>query len=220
MRREGFGTVASRRRSNEEKKKEARKDRISVRIRMAALQVFTEHGYRGASIDDIARRAGVLAGSIYHYYENKEDLFRAVLESIDMIRPVDLADFKSLELTQLVVSATLSLRNPDALALSRLIIMEAHNFPELAKEWYVKMFSPIFDPVTKWVSQAQARGEIKHGDPAIQARTMIAPLIMAMLFQDLFLTNEVDLPNMQKLAEGHLATVMQGLGNRSAVSEA
>lgn len=44
------------------------------RILQAALAVFTERGYRDASIDDIAARAGVTKGAVYYWFRDKDDL--------------------------------------------------------------------------------------------------------------------------------------------------
>lgn len=45
----------------------------------AARAVFSEHGYQGASITEIARRAGVVEGTIYKHFENKRDLLHQVM---------------------------------------------------------------------------------------------------------------------------------------------
>lgn len=45
-----------------------------------ALLLFAEKGYRGTSVRDIARAAGVNEALLYHYFSGKGDLFRAVLE--------------------------------------------------------------------------------------------------------------------------------------------
>jgi AcrR family transcriptional regulator len=46
----------------------------------AALQVFAEHGYREAAVDQIAERAGYSKGALYWHFESKDDLFYALLE--------------------------------------------------------------------------------------------------------------------------------------------
>src|SRR5438105_1311581 len=43
----------------------------------AALRIFSEKGFAGASIRDISREVGVTEGLIYHYFENKEQLEQA-----------------------------------------------------------------------------------------------------------------------------------------------
>ncbi len=45
----------------------------------AALKVITEKGFQRARMSDIARKAGISYGLVYHYYNKKEDLFDAVL---------------------------------------------------------------------------------------------------------------------------------------------
>jgi AcrR family transcriptional regulator len=49
-------------------------------IEQAAMSVFAERGYLGASIDEIARRAGVSAPVVYDHFESKLDLYRRLLE--------------------------------------------------------------------------------------------------------------------------------------------
>ena len=48
-------------------------------ILSAALQEFAAHGFAGARVDAIARRAGINKRMLYHYFGDKEELFRAVL---------------------------------------------------------------------------------------------------------------------------------------------
>lgn len=47
-------------------------------ILFGAAQLFVERGYAGTSVRDIAERVGLMPGSVYHYFQAKEDLFLAV----------------------------------------------------------------------------------------------------------------------------------------------
>lgn len=49
-------------------------------ILAGALAVFSEKGFEGASVKEIAQRAGVAPGLLYHYFESKEDILFATLE--------------------------------------------------------------------------------------------------------------------------------------------
>jgi len=50
----------------------------------AAAEVFAERGFRGASVDEIAQRAGYSKGALYWHFETKHELFFALLEqSVD-----------------------------------------------------------------------------------------------------------------------------------------
>jgi len=48
----------------------------------AALEVFSEHGFNAAKLDEIAHRAGVSKGTIYLYFASKEELFKAVVNDV------------------------------------------------------------------------------------------------------------------------------------------
>jgi AcrR family transcriptional regulator len=43
-----------------------------------AARAFARHGYEGTTLHDIAKAAGILPGSMYHYFESKDDLFAQV----------------------------------------------------------------------------------------------------------------------------------------------
>ncbi len=51
-------------------------------ILKAALEVFSEHGFAAARLDEVARRAGVAKGTLYLYFPDKETLFERMLQSV------------------------------------------------------------------------------------------------------------------------------------------
>jgi AcrR family transcriptional regulator len=61
------------------RKRLSREERREV-IERAATEVFAEHGYASASIDEIAARSGVSAPVVYDHFASKEDLYRRLLE--------------------------------------------------------------------------------------------------------------------------------------------
>jgi AcrR family transcriptional regulator len=52
------------------------------RILDAAMETFARYGYRRASMDQVAEAAGLTRQAVYHHYENKQALFRAVVEAL------------------------------------------------------------------------------------------------------------------------------------------
>ncbi len=53
------------------------------RIMQAALSAFTERGYAASSMEQIAEIAGVTRGPLYHFFDDKLDLFRAVHTEVE-----------------------------------------------------------------------------------------------------------------------------------------
>jgi AcrR family transcriptional regulator len=61
---------------------------------VTARELFAAKGYANVSLAEIAQRAGVTKGALYHYFTGKHDLFRAVLEQVhaevaDLVGTVD-----------------------------------------------------------------------------------------------------------------------------------
>lgn len=50
-----------------------------AQIKAAALAVFREHGYQGASISQIAALAGLADGALYRYYASKKEILESVI---------------------------------------------------------------------------------------------------------------------------------------------
>jgi len=71
----------------------AREDSTKKVILESAFQLFTESGYKGSSMRDIAKLAGIKASSIYNHFENKEQIFEAIfIERHPMFRILDILD--------------------------------------------------------------------------------------------------------------------------------
>jgi AcrR family transcriptional regulator len=58
---------------------ERRKESRPAELLAAALALFVERGYAATRLDDIAARAGVSKGTLYLYFANKEELFKALV---------------------------------------------------------------------------------------------------------------------------------------------
>ena len=72
--------------SNKEKGRRTQAERTATTRRAlldAARSLFAERGYHGAAAEEIVRRAGLTRGALYHHFEDKKDLFRAVVDEME-----------------------------------------------------------------------------------------------------------------------------------------
>jgi AcrR family transcriptional regulator len=72
-------SAATRRTGRREAEAQATRDAL-VR---AALELFTKRGYAGVGTEEIVTRAKVTRGALYHHFQDKRDLFRAVFERVE-----------------------------------------------------------------------------------------------------------------------------------------
>ncbi|BEQ13055.1 TetR/AcrR family transcriptional regulator [Desulfoferula mesophila] len=63
-------------------KQAARSRRTTERLLAEARRLFAEHGFAGASAEQVVAAAGVTRGALYHHFDGKKGLFRAVVEQV------------------------------------------------------------------------------------------------------------------------------------------
>jgi AcrR family transcriptional regulator len=184
----------------------------------AALEVFAAKGFADAKLDDIARRAGISKGTLYLYFETKEDLFRAVarsavashLETIEST--AEAFDRPFAELAPMLLSRAAQMMSGGQLpAMARMVIGESRMFPDLARIWHDDVVARVIRMVAGIIGRAQARGEVAPGDPRLHAFSLMGPMVMAMLFREVFEGVGTDLPDLQALAGQHAHTALRGL---------
>jgi AcrR family transcriptional regulator len=187
-------------------------------IVQAALQVFAEKGFAAAKLDDIARRAGVSKGALYLYFETKQDLFRAVVDQA--IAPNLQLVFQMIaahpgpfpDLLRLIAEriSTLVATLPVGGVL-KMVIGEAGNFPELARVWHDDLVAHALGALTKAIAAAQARGEIAPGDPRVYALEIISPILLGVMWREVFVPVGAQAFDVPAVARQHMETMIRGL---------
>jgi AcrR family transcriptional regulator len=184
----------------------------------AALDVFAEKGFAAAKLDEIAARAGISKGALYLYFETKEDIFRAVVREA-MAPNLDMAE---------TVLAQTTLSFPDMMrlmfdrigqvaettrlgAVVKLVIGESRNFPELARVWHDEVVSRTLAALSGALSRAQARGEVRAGDPRLQAFSLMGPVLMGVVWRETFVPVGAPDLDLKALIAQHGETLLAGL---------
>jgi AcrR family transcriptional regulator len=196
------------------RRKEARPGEIVE----AAFAVFAEKGFAAARLDDIAARAGVSKGALYLYYETKEALFEAVVTSriganLVQVREM-IATFPGpfgLLLARLVPTMAQVMGRSAVGAIGKMVIGEGRNFPELARYWREAVVEPMLGAMSAAVAVAQARGEVRPGDPRLYALQIASPFLMGVLWRETFVPVGAEPVDLDRLAAQHLAVLQSGL---------
>lgn len=184
----------------------------------AALDVFSEKGFAAARVDEIARRAGVSKGTLYLYFKDKEDLFRAVVRdtvapNIDTVRAmVEGVDLPFAEVIRMFLPrfAALTTQVPVG-AVAKMVIGESRNFPELAKVWHDEVVSKALGLIAGLIERAQAKGEVRAGDSRLHAFTLMGPMMMGVLWRETLQPAGGAPLDLDALARQHAETVLAGL---------
>ena len=184
----------------------------------AALDVFAQKGFAAARLDEIARRAGVSKGTLYLYFKDKEDLFRAVVRdtvapNIEVIRAsLAGAEMTFAEVIRLFLPrfAEITGRVPVG-AVAKMVIGESRNFPELAKVWHDHVASKAIGMIAELIERAQARGEVRPGDPRLHAFTLMGPMVLGLLWRETLQPAGGAVLDLEALARQHAESVLGGL---------
>jgi AcrR family transcriptional regulator len=107
-----------------------------------ARSIFLQHGFDAASMNDIARAAGVSKGTLYVYFDNKEQLFQAIVHEECLVHVEGTFDLdhsnRDVEnvLTRLGVAYIEFLCRPEKASALRTVVAIADRMPEIGKIFY------------------------------------------------------------------------------------
>jgi AcrR family transcriptional regulator len=163
-------------------------------------------------------KAGIAKGTLYRYFDNKESLFKAVVQNILALRlqdieeniaclPETMTDF----IPTLLHRAAGSLGESRLPAMIRMVLTEFRTLPGLAKIWHDELTARMLAIFTKQIMQAQARGEVRPGDLHLYAFSIMGPMITGALFHEVFGSELSTAPDLIALATQHAELVLRGL---------
>jgi AcrR family transcriptional regulator len=158
----------------------------------AALDEFIARGFAATRIDDIAKRAGVAKGTIYLHFKDKESMFEELIRTaiVPLVGRIhappplggtvrDAIEGFALAFIQEIAST----RRADIV---RLIVAEGPRFPAIADFYYREVVSRGLAGMRAMIELGIARGEIQHKNLARFPQIMVAPALIAVIWQSLF----------------------------------
>lgn len=188
---------------------ERRKDARPGELASAALELFVERGFAATRLDDVAKRAGVSKGTLYLYFDSKDDLFKAVIREGIVSRIVEFEDRmrayqgSSADLMRLLVKTWWQKIGATKLAgITKLMMSEAGNFPELARFYHDEVIVRGMALFTAAIQRGIDSGEFRPIELEHTPHICAAPVVMLMLWR-----NSFDLCGIEKMEpDAYLAT--------------
>lgn len=154
---------------------EIKRGRKYDQVVAGARKVFLAQGFEGASVDLIAREAGVSKATLYSYFPDKRILFVEVAKQecaaqADRALQVDATDVPVRQmLTGMAYKMMEFLTSDFAQRIFRICVAESDRFPELGQEFYASGPKLLEDRLTEYFQHACARGELKIEDVSLAA---------------------------------------------------
>jgi AcrR family transcriptional regulator len=184
----------------------------------AAQAVFVERGYAATRLEEVARRAGVAKATLYLYYENKPELFKAVVrnslvagfDAVARSQAEDTAPCR-MRLTRLLQAFLERVATSPLSGIPKLVIAEAGNFPDIACFYHEEVIQRGRAVVVGLLEQGARTGEFRPVDTEYAWRIVIAPLLLAIIWKHSFQACEAQPMDFARHLEAHLDLLFDGL---------
>jgi AcrR family transcriptional regulator len=195
-----------------------RKQARPAEIVAAALELFVERGFAATRLDDVAARAGVSKGTLYLYFENKEELFKAVVREslLPNIARVEtlVAGFEgpTPELVRRMIETIgMTVATSRLGALPKLVIAESGNFPDIARFYLDEVINRGLRLIESVLKRGIERGEFRPVDTGLTVRAVVAPVILLAIWKNSFEPVDAEPIDAQAYLANSLDMLMNGL---------
>jgi AcrR family transcriptional regulator len=155
-----------------------------------ARAVFLAQGFDAASMNDIARAAGVSKGTLYVYFKHKEQLFEAIIEQECEVQAEGIFELDSADhdveavLMRLGLAYIRFLCRPEKASAIRMVIAIADRMPELGRKFYESGPARGIAKLAKYIAAQVEAGVLVVEDCEIAAAQLMEAC-QAMLFKSM-----------------------------------
>ena len=171
-------------------KRERRKEARPGELLDAAMDLFVEKGFAATRAEEVAARAGVSKGTLFLYFQSKEDLFQAVVrENMAGAFPGWNAEFETFQgssadlLRYAMCQWWEKLGATKASGLTKLVMSEARNFPEIAGFYQREVMAPGHALIRRIFQRGIDSGEFRPVNLDYAIYSVIAPMLFLIMWK-------------------------------------
>ena len=199
------------------KRWERRKEARPAEIVAAALQLFSDRGFAATRLDDVATVAGVSKGTVYLYFESKEQLFEAVVR--EAITPniaraealVDGFEGPTPDLLRGLFAFVGEMLETPLTGVMKLIVSESGNFPQLARMYADLVLRRAFALLRRILERGIARGEFHLMDLDATVPLVVAPVLLLGVWKHSFGAHTELTLDRRRVLEAHCENLLRAL---------
>lgn len=201
-------------------KRERRKDARPGELLDAALDLFVEKGFAATRAEEVAARAGVSKGTLFLYFQSKEELFKAVVrENISGRFKEWNEEFETFEgtaaemLTYCMTVWWERVGATRASGITKLMMSEAGNFPDITAFYQQEVIQPGQTLIRRIMQRGIDRGEFRPMNLDYAIYSVIAPMIFLVLSKHSagICGDPALLGNAEKYIAAQVDTILYGL---------
>ncbi|HET8649044.1 MAG TPA: TetR/AcrR family transcriptional regulator [Gemmatimonadales bacterium] len=151
----------------------------------AALEVFVEMGFERATLQDVADRAGVTKGALYHYFDSKNELYLEVIRdriaaqvqaSQALVAAAEPSKSREELLRQLLEAMWHDMQQPGIMELIKLLMAELPKFPECGRAFFEELVVPARRPTRSALERGESPSE--RDDQLIDIVVAVLPTML------------------------------------------
>jgi TetR/AcrR family transcriptional regulator len=187
------------------------------RLLRAAVQVFSEKGFSGASTREIARRARVNPVTLFRTFNSKEQLHAGAVDyligRLAIRKEIDALARRNYPAPKFIAGVIKTLVDAllNAPEVQRLILFSALERRDVAFNAVWNRLMPILERVSVHISEYVAKGELRKNDPLITARLILAAAVFHCEMYELYGAKKVPEFNQADLSASYADILYCGL---------
>lgn len=180
-------------------------------LELAAARIFLRDGYAGASVDVIAREAGVSKATLYSHFRSKEELFGSIIcqqcgQFVVEAQTSEAAGAGPEQILRRLGERFLeNILSPKVVALFRVVAGEAYRFPALGQTIYDSGPGPARLALAGYLRDLTKKGRLAVKHPDIAADQFFGSLLGGIHFRQLL---EIEAPPSKRIIETWVDTAV------------
>lgn len=182
----------------------------------AAMRVFSQKGFSRATNKDIAREASITPGLIYHYFDNKEAVLKAIIETrsplhlVESLSPQLLEQPPAVFLRFLVLQVLRIVERDQFVQLLRVFVPEIIHNPPMSQIG-AGALQRVLAFLSSYFTIQMEVGTLRRTDPSLAAQTLIG-CTMGFVLRRQLIRDELALTySHEQIADAVIDTVLNGL---------